>query len=94
MMFFDLGETTICWVDVMQEVAGEDEYADPDSLKISIWDEDDTQHVNAADMTKYDTGMYYYDFDTTDKPKGAYRAEAEGTAGSRKMIVTGAFRIR
>lgn len=89
MIGFDVGETVICALEAKRE----GDYIDLDSAVITIYDFDNTAIVSDEAMTRNDTGRYQYDFDSTDKQKGAYRVKVIGTYGGRITITWGGFKL-
>ena len=81
---FDIGETTICSVEV-KDTTGT--YKDPQtSMKITITDRNYVVKVNDADMTKDAVGKYHYDFQTVGCIDGKYEVEYKATDGARITI--------
>jgi len=54
---------------------GEGSLADPTTFKVNIFDPDGDKVVEGADMSKIETGKYYYLWDTTDLDPGDYHVE-------------------
>ncbi len=54
---------------------GEGSLVDPSKIKITIFDPENTKVVDGSDMSKIETGKYYYLWDTTDLDPGDYHVE-------------------
>lgn len=85
---FEVGETVICSLEIKK---GGD-YYDPSSVKISIYREG-TIDVDEASMTRDATGKYSYNYQTTGKLTGKYRAKFTAIDGDDKSIKNGAFKL-
>jgi hypothetical protein len=54
----------------------DDNLLDPTSIKITIYDPDDTVKVDAEDMSKVSTGIYEYDWQSDDNDGvGTYKVK-------------------
>jgi len=87
MLNFDKGEIVICSVETKQG----GKLKDPDSLQISIYKPGNILDINLVGMSRDSEGEWHYDYDTTDKPLGEYRARIKLVFGSRIKFVDGGF---
>ena len=83
---YELGDTAKITVNVTDSV---DTLVDPDSIVISIFKESDSSTVvDAVDMTKSTTGIYYYNWDTTSQDLGQYKIKIKALFGSLPQVNT------
>lgn len=96
-LWFDVGEHVICRL--ITEKAGERVVLDAEPT-IIIYDPDGDAielggvGVDEADMPEADTGDYQYDFSTTARAAGDYKAVVTSVYSGRTTIKTGGFKLQ
>jgi len=89
-IYFDIGETVLCSVESRKG----GNLTDPDSLQITIYDPDGTEDVSLTGMSRDSEGKWHYDYQTSGKSKGFYRAQIKSTDGARITLINGGFKLR
>lgn len=91
MIYFDIGEHVVISVEV--KLAGVLQNADATYPKVTIYDPDEDEDVAATAMDNDGTGLYHYDYATTGKAAGVYRAKILSVYASRNSIINGVFSL-
>lgn len=84
MAIFERNETYTHWTTIRDRT---DTKVDPTTVKITIYDPYNTILVNNQNMTKYSTGIYYYNYDTLSATAlyGKYRVDVKATSGTSQV---------
>ena len=90
---FERGETVVCDLDITDENGAA---IDADtSVKITIYDPDDTAVVSAQDFTHDGTGDYHYSYSVSATADlGTYRRVDTAVHDGRTTIKRSEFRVR
>lgn len=87
MQSFIWGQTARFWFRVKNPLTGE--YYDPDtSIKAAVYNPSKAVVLEGQDMTKYATGIFYYDYDTSqDTELGVYIGLSTGLDTSAGTVM-------
>jgi len=94
MQTFQIGETVVVTHTVQRKVAGVwTDYNPSTSVNIVVYDPSGAVSVSSTSMTNDATGEYHYDFQSSGKTAGVWKARITDTDGARITIKDGTFRL-
>lgn len=92
---FNAGTAVLIEVQFKESIPfADDEFYDPTSTTLTVYDRNDVVRVDSASLSRSGTGKYYYPIQTEASwPKGMYRVLIQAVSGiyNSKKIINQAF---